>query len=80
VLEVPEFQGNVALVRTDVFWDTEAAAVFKRGWRENLAEWNQVGSDYPYHYLGSPRTMLRIGRAFGEAALELRGVKQKGGR
>jgi alpha-galactosidase len=77
VLEVPEFKGNVALVRTDVFWDTEAEAVFKRGWRENLAEWNKVGSDYPYHYLGSPRTMLRIGRAFGEAVLELRGEKRK---
>jgi hypothetical protein len=40
----------------------------------------QVDSDYPYHYLGSPRTMLRIGRAFGEAVLELRENKRKGGR
>ena len=34
-----------------------------------------VGSDFPYHYLGSPKTMLQIGRAFGEAVLELRGEK-----
>jgi alpha-galactosidase len=76
VMAVPEFKGNVALVKTDAFWDTEAEAVFKKGWRENLDEWNKVGSDYPYHYLGSARTMLRIGRAFGDAVLELRGEKK----
>jgi hypothetical protein len=75
VMDVAEFKRNVALVKTDVFWDTDADAVFKKGWKENFAEWNKVGSDYPYHYLGSPRTMLRIGRAFGEAMLELRGEK-----
>lgn len=77
VMEVPEFKGNVALVKTDVYWDTEAAAIFKKGWRENLDAWNKVGSDFPYHYLGSPRTMLSIGRAFGAAALDLLG-EQKG--
>src|SRR5262249_50587734 len=75
VLEVAEFKGNVALVKTDVFWDTEAETVFNKGWRQNLEEWNKVGSDYPYHYLGSARTLCRIGRAFGEAILELRGEK-----
>jgi hypothetical protein len=80
VTEVAEFRGNVALVKTDVFWDAEAEAVFKKGWRENQEEWNKVGSDYPYHYLGSPRTMLGIGRAFGEAVLELRGEKWGGGK
>lgn len=71
VLEVKEFQGNVALVKTDAFWDAEAEAVFKKGWREHLDEWNSVGSDYPYHYLGSAKSMLGIGRAFGKAMLEL---------
>src|SRR5262249_5573386 len=47
--------------------------VFKKGWRENIDDWNKVGSDFPYHYLGSAKTMLRIGRAFGEAVLDLRG-------
>lgn len=73
VLKEDRFQGNVALVKTDTFWDTEAEAVFKKGWRQHIEEWNKVGSDYPFHYLGSPRTMLAIGRAFGEAILELRG-------
>ena len=40
-------------MKTDAFWDTDAEAVFKKGWRENIDEWNKVGSDYPYHYLGS---------------------------
>jgi hypothetical protein len=76
VMDVGEFQGNVALVKTDLFWDLEADAVFRKGWRENLEEWNKVGSDYPYHYLGSPKTMCRIGRAFGEAILEFRGERK----
>ena len=75
VMNEPSLKGNVALVKTDVFWDTDAEAVFKKGWRENIDEWNKVGSDYPYHYLGSPKTMLKMGRAFAEAALELRGEK-----
>lgn len=72
VMRVPELKGNVALVKTDVFWDEEADAVFRKGWRKHLDEWNKVGSDYPFHYLGSPKTMLGIGKAFGEAILELR--------
>jgi alpha-galactosidase len=75
VLKEERFQGNVALVKTDVLWDTEADAVFRKGWRQHLEEWNKVGSDYPYHYLGSPRTMLAIGEAFAAALLELRGEK-----
>jgi len=74
--ELPEFKGNVEIVKTDAFWDVEAHAVFKKGWRQNLEEWNTVGSDFPYHYLGSARTMVRIGRSFGEAALRLTGVKK----
>jgi hypothetical protein len=76
VTQIAEFKGNVALVKTDVLWDMDADAVFKKGWRENLEQWNTVGSDYPYHYLGSVKTMCAIGKAFGEAMLELRGEKR----
>jgi alpha-galactosidase len=62
---------NTVLVKTDVFWDAEAAAVFEKGWRKHLDEWNKVGSDYPYHYLGSAKTYCRIGGAFARAAVEL---------
>ncbi|HVK07550.1 MAG TPA: sialate O-acetylesterase [Gemmataceae bacterium] len=75
---VAAFKSNVALVKTDVFWDTTAEAVFKKGWREHLDEWNGVGSDYPYHYLGSAKTMLAMGRAMGDAAVALH--KAKGGK
>jgi len=73
ILDLGEFKGNVALVKTDGCWDSEAEAVFKKGWRENLSEWNKVGSDYPYHYLGSAKTLCAIGKAMGEAAIALRG-------
>jgi hypothetical protein len=69
--DLPEFKGNVAVVPTDVYWDMEADAVFRKGWREHLDEWNQVGSDYPYHYLGSAKTYSDIGAALARAAIEL---------
>jgi len=68
---MPEFQGNVKVVKTDVFWDLKAAALVAK-WKENKAEWEKVGSDYGYHYLGSAITFSKIGRALGEAMLELR--------
>jgi len=71
VMDLPEAKNNVALVKTDQFWDSDADAVFKKGWKENLKEWNTVGSDYPYHYLGSAKTYCRIGRALAEAAIAL---------
>ncbi len=71
VMDLPEAKNNVALVKTDQFWDTDADAVFKKGWKENLKEWNAVGSDYPYHYLGSAKTYTKIGRALAEAAVAL---------
>ena len=71
---LPEWQGTVALVKTDQFWDWTADAVFKKGWREHIEEWEKVGSDYPYHYLGSAKCYSDIGRAFAQAliALEIR--------
>jgi alpha-galactosidase len=74
---LPEFQGTVALVKTDVFWDQDAQRVFDRGWKENIEEWEKVGSDYPYHYLGSAKTYSDIGRAFGEAMIKLRGKRDR---
>lgn len=71
VMEAAGFQDHIALVKTDIFWDAEAAAVYKKGWRENIDEWNTVGSDYPFHYLGSGKTMLHIGDAFGQALLKI---------
>ena len=50
-----EWQGSVALVKTDQFWDWNADKVFRKGWKENIEEWEKVGSDFPFHYLGSAK-------------------------
>ena len=72
--DVPEFAGNVRAIPTDVYWDKRADAAFPT-WRDNVAEWEKLGSDFPYHYLGSTITFTKIGRALGQAILDLRGDK-----
>ncbi len=68
--EVPEFQGDVKAFRTDVLVDRAAEEAFPT-WRENFEQWQKIGSDRPYHYYGSAIWYTRIGRAAGEAMLEL---------
>jgi alpha-galactosidase len=64
-------------VATDQFWDERAQAVFDKGWRDHVEEWERVGSDFPFHYLGSPFAFTGIGRAFGEAMLELAAARRR---
>ena len=71
-MDVPEFKRNVAREDRCVLGH-RCGGGLQEGMRENIDEWNKVGSDYPYHYLGSAKTMCKIGQAFGEAVLELRG-------
>jgi hypothetical protein len=68
--DVPEFKGTVKAIRTDVLVDKAAEELYPK-WRENQDEWKLVGGDFPYHYLGSPIWFNRIGKAMGEAMLEL---------
>ena len=68
--DVPEFNGNVKTIRTDVLADKEAERLFP-DWQKHLEEWQKVGSDRPYHYLGSAIWFNRIGKGLGEAMLEL---------
>jgi len=68
--EVPEFKGNMKAIRTDVLADKEAERLIV-GWQKHFEEWKKVGSDRPYHYLGSAIWFTRIGRALGEAMLEM---------
>ena len=67
---VPDFKGNVKAVATNVFWDADADKLIDN-WSKHREEWEKVGSDRGYHYLGSVRTFCRIGRAFGEAMVQL---------
>lgn len=70
VANLPEFKGTVKVVATDVFWDADADKLIAN-WQQHKEAWEKVGSDRGYHYLGSVRTFCRIGRAFGEAMVEL---------
>lgn len=69
--EIPEFKGNVKAIRTDVLVDKAAEQLFPT-WKENVEQWKLVGGDFPYHYLGSAIWFNRIGKAMGEAMLELK--------
>ncbi len=72
--DVPEFRGNAKAIRTDVLIDQEAEKLYPT-WQKNPEQWKLVGGDHPYHYLGSAIWFNRIGRASGEAMLEL--IKSK---
>ena len=67
--EVPEFKGNVKAFPVDVLVDKAAEAMFPNWQKE--PEWVHTGSDRPYHYYGSAIWFNRIGKAMGDAMLEL---------
>jgi alpha-galactosidase len=71
--DVPQLRGNVKAIRTDVLVDKTAEELYPT-WRKDVAAWKRTGGDHPYHYLGSAIWFNRIGRAMGEAMLEL--IKQ----
>jgi alpha-galactosidase len=71
----PEFKGNVVAVESYQVYDLSAMEVFKKGWQDHFAEWCAVGSDRPYHYLGSGKFFVRFGDALATAMAEL--IKQQ---
>lgn len=73
--DVPDFQGNVKAIRTDVLVDKAAEQLYPH-WRDRFEEWKLTGGDFKYHYLGSAIWFNRIGRAMGEAMVELIGRQQ----
>ena len=68
--EAPEFKGNVKAIRTDVLVDKAAESLYPT-WQKNFEQWKLTGGDHAYHYLGSAIWFNRIGKAMGEAMLEL---------
>lgn len=72
---IPEFQGNVIAIETAPLVDKAAEELFPT-WQENVEAWEKVGSDRPYHYLGSAIWFTRIGDAMADAMLELLGGEQ----
>jgi len=67
---IPEFQGNVKAVRTDLLVDKAAEKLYPE-WKKRFEEWKLTGSDFAYHYMGSAIWFTRIGHAMGKAMLEL---------
>lgn len=68
--DVPEFQGNVKTIRTDVLIDKAAEELYPK-WKERFEEWKLTGGDHMYHYLGSAIWFTRIGHGLGDAILGL---------
>lgn len=69
--KAPEFQGTVASVESYEVYSLDSLAVYKKGWAQNFAEWCVVGSDRPYHYLGSGKFFVRFGDALAQQMLKL---------
>ena len=74
----PEFQGTVAVVATSKYWDQEADAFLKKHWikqkwssEEAKQQFEKMGSQPPYHYLGSAKIYSLIGYGFAEAMTKL---------
>jgi hypothetical protein len=64
---VPEFKGNVVAVESYTEHALDSWEVFNAGWPKNWYVWDLVGSDKPYHYLGSGKFFVRLGDAFATA-------------
>ncbi len=72
----PEFKDTVVAVESYPFFDLNALAIFQKDWTKHQLEFFQVGSDRPYHYMGSGKFFVRIGDALATAMVDLR-KKQK---
>ena len=62
---------NVAAVESYQVYDLSAYEVYQKGWQNHFAEWCAVGSDRPYHYLGSGKFFVRFGDSLANAMSEL---------
>ena len=75
--KAPEFKDNVTSVESYQVYDLGARAVYDKGWAKNFAVWRAIGSDRPYHYLGSGTFFARLGDSFATAMAELIGKQKK---
>ncbi len=74
----PEFKGNVASVESYPFYAHDALAMWKDGtWSKRPLEFSQVGSDRPYHYMGSGQFFVRLGGALADSMADLMKKKHK---
>ena len=64
---------NVVAVESYTEYSMFSNQVFQQGWPEHYHEWDVVGSDRPYHYLGSGAFFVRLGDKFADAMVDLLG-------
>jgi alpha-galactosidase len=76
VAKAPEFKGNVLAVESYTEYALDSLKVYNSGWADHYCQWDTVGSDRPYHYLGSGKFFVRFGDALATAMVELI-IKQK---
>ena len=64
-------KNGVASVESYTVYSLYSNQVFQKGWPEHFHEWDTVGSDRPYHYLGSGAFFVRLGAAFADSLVNL---------
>ena len=69
--QAPEFKGNVLAVESYKDYSLFSNEVYKSGWAKHFHEWVTVGSDRPYHYLGSGGFFVRLGDSFAGAMAQM---------
>jgi serine/threonine protein kinase len=76
----PEFKGNVILVKTSAYWDDQAHRRMLDGYDRQTHKWKNeelkkqfetMGSQEEFLYLGSSKIFALIGKGFGEAMKSL---------
>jgi len=75
--KAPEFKGNVLAVESYTQYALDSLEVFKTGWADHYCQWDTVGSDRPYHYLGSGKFFVRLGDAFATGMADLIAKQRK---
>lgn len=75
--KAPEFKGNVLAVESYTEYSLFSNDVFSKGWPAHYNEWDTVGSDRPYHYLGSGTFFVRLGDSFARSMAELIAQQKK---
>ncbi len=75
VAQAPEFKGNVLAVESYPEYALDSLEVYNSGWADHYCQWDTVGSDRPYHYLGSGKFFVRLGDAMANAMVQLVSMK-----
>jgi hypothetical protein len=75
--KAPEFKDNVLAVESYTEYSLGSYEVYKSGWADHYHHWDTVGSDRPYHYLGSGEFFVRLGDSFATSMAKLIAKQKK---